>query len=169
MAERKIQEYKKESVASLTEEFKGHSDFIFSDYRGMTVEQITELRKRLRGTQAAFRVVKNNFAKIALKSLETPDADALLKGPTAVCYVDGETMPAVKILFEAAKTMPLEVKGGIIDVELDFAVNEGSGSVRRLRVGCVSEKIGGSGIVRLNLEKTALVFIGSMLSPLKIS
>ena len=118
MAERKIQEYKKESVASLTEEFKGHSDFIFSDYRGMTVEQITDLRKRLRGSQAAFRVVKNNFAKIALKSLDTPNADDLLKGPTAVCYVDGETMPAVKILFEAAKTMPLEVKGGIIDGEV---------------------------------------------------
>lgn len=120
MAERevKIQEYKKESVDSLTEELKGHSDFIFSDYRGMSVEQITELRKQLRANQAVFRVVKNNFARIALKSLETPEVDDLLKGPTAICYVDGETMPAVKVLFEMAKTMPLEVKGGIIDGEI---------------------------------------------------
>lgn len=120
MAERevKIQEYKKESVASLTEEFKGHSDFIFSDYRGMSVEQITELRKQLRANQAVFRVVKNNFAKIALKSLDAPEVDDLLKGPTAICYVDGETMPAVKVLFEMAKTMPLDIKGGIIDGEI---------------------------------------------------
>ncbi len=110
----KIQDYKKEAVSSLKEEFSGVSDFFFSDYRGLTVEQITELRSKLREHNATFRVVKNRFAKIVLDDLEQPKVDDLLKGPTAVCFTKEESGPAVKVLFEMAKDMPLEVKGGIV-------------------------------------------------------
>ncbi len=109
-----IQEYKKESVSSLKSELEGVSDFFFSDYRGLTVEQITELRAKLREHNATFRVVKNRFAKIVLNDLKQPKVDDLLKGPTAVCFTKDESGPAVKVLFEMAKDMPLEVKGGIV-------------------------------------------------------
>ena len=60
-----IQPEKAEAIKLLKEEFKDVENFIFTDYRGLTVEQITELRNKLRETGSVYRVVKNRFAKIA--------------------------------------------------------------------------------------------------------
>ena len=57
---------KEDAVKALRDEFSGYDAFIFTDYRGMTVEQITDIRKNLRKEEAAYRVVKNRYAKIAL-------------------------------------------------------------------------------------------------------
>lgn len=114
--ETKIQQAKVDAIQELVEEFKDVKDFIFTDYRGLTVEQITDLRLKLREQGAKYKVVKNRFAKIALQELERPAADAYLVGPTAVALPEHEVAPIVKVLLDFSKTVPLmQVKGGIVD------------------------------------------------------
>ncbi|MDT4760914.1 50S ribosomal protein L10 [Sphaerochaeta sp. PS] len=107
---------KEEAVKALKDEFAQYSGYIFTDYRGMTVEQITTLRRTLLKKDAAYRVVKNRFAKIALKQLDN-QADDQLVGPTAIALVRGEEANIVaKDLFQAGKDgSPVIVKGAMID------------------------------------------------------
>ncbi len=111
---------KEDAVAALREEFKDYDGFIFTDYRGMTVEQITSIRKDLRKDDAAYRVVKNRYAKIALKELEKSGAEDQMVGPTAVALVKGDSANTVaKVLFGAAKDgVNIQVKGALINGEL---------------------------------------------------
>lgn len=110
---------KEEAVKVLKEEFAEYTGYIFTDYRGMTVEQITDLRHQLRAKNAAYRVVKNRFAKIAFNDLDRGGAEAHMVGPTAVALSKGEETGAVaKLLFEFAKSEPITVKGAIVDGDL---------------------------------------------------
>lgn len=111
----KIQPEKSEAIKSLKDDFQEVKDFIFTDYRGLTVEQITELRTKLRANNATYKVVKNRFAKIALSDLEKADAGKYLVGPTAVALSANDTSEVAKTLLEFAKNSPMEVKGGIVD------------------------------------------------------
>ena len=107
---------KEDAVAALKEEFAGYDGFIFTDYRGMTVEQITDIRKSLRKDDAAYRVVKNRYAKIALKNLDKGGAEDQMVGPTAVALVKGDSANVVaKVLFSAAKDgVNVQVKGALL-------------------------------------------------------
>ena len=111
----KMQQYKVDAVQAIREEFEDIKDFFFTDYRGMSVEQITELRTKLREKNATLKVVKNRFAKIALKELDKSDVADLLVGPTAVALSTEEAGPVAKLLLEYAKDMPIEVKGALVD------------------------------------------------------
>ncbi len=112
----KVQENKKEAVADLRAKFEGVSNFIFADYRGLTVAQITEIRKKLRESDADFKVVKNRFAKIAMRDLGFTEVDDFLKGPTAVAAVPEESNAVAKALFDFKNGgMPLAVKGAYVD------------------------------------------------------
>ena len=73
MAETKIQQYKIDAVAELKGRFEATKDFLFADYRGLSVEQITALRDKLRAAGAEFHVVKNAFAKIAFQQMDHED------------------------------------------------------------------------------------------------
>lgn len=120
----KLNSDKTEAVNMLQDAFSKNDDFFFADYRGMTVEQMKELRTGLSEKNASFRVVKNRFAKIAFNNLEKPAEVAdLLKGPTAVTLVQGDSGAAAKVLFTLAKDMPLEIKGGLVGKDL-FGTNE---------------------------------------------
>lgn len=114
----KIQPDKVEAINALKADFDGIDNFIFTDYRGLTVEQITALRNKLRETGATYKVVKNRFAKIALKELDKPEVGDMLVGPTAVVISGDEAGVAAKELFAFAKDAPVEVKGGIIGEEV---------------------------------------------------
>lgn len=111
----RVNSAKKEAVQSLKDSFSGVNDYIFTDYRGLTVEQITELRTKLRELDAEYHVIKNNFAKLALKDMEMPVVDDYLVGPTAVALTRDESGPVAKELLKLAKDWPLEVKGGIVN------------------------------------------------------
>jgi large subunit ribosomal protein L10 len=113
---KKQQEYKVKAIGELKEAFQGEgTDFIFADYRGLTVEQITALRKQLRGKEALFRVVKNNFARLAFEELKTPDLSAYFVGPTAVAVAPRDSNEVAKILFDFTKEVPaLKVKGALV-------------------------------------------------------
>ena len=111
---------KEDAVKVLRDEFEGYDGFIFTDYRGMTVEQITNLRRSLRKEDAAYRVVKNRYAKIALKNLDKSGAEDQMKGPTAVALIKGDTANTVaKTLFAANKDgVSIVVKGALLGDEV---------------------------------------------------
>jgi len=111
---------KEAAVKSLHDEFAGYNGFIFTDYRGMTVEQISKIRKELMKSQGNYRVVKNRFAKIALNQLDHKGCDAHLKGPTGIALVKGDTTNVIaKELFAAKEDgSPIDIKGALIDGQI---------------------------------------------------
>jgi large subunit ribosomal protein L10 len=112
---KKIQENKTKAIGALKDSFSAADDFIFTDYRGLTVEQITALRKNLRAKEVEYKVIKNNFARIAFEQLSTPDVSAYLTGPTAVAISPRDANEVAKILFDFAKEVPaLQVKGALV-------------------------------------------------------
>ena len=112
---KKLQDNKVVSINELKELFKNSTDFVFTNYRGLTVEQITALRKLLRAKEAQFKVVKNNFARIAFEQLSAPDVSKYLAGPTAIAISPKDTNEVAKLLLDFSKEAPaLELKGGLI-------------------------------------------------------
>ena len=112
---KKIQETKTKAIGELKDSFSVAKDFVFTDYRGLTVEQITNLRKNLRAKEVQYKVVKNNFARIAFEQLSTPDVSTYLIGPTAVAISPKDSNEVAKILFDFTKEAPaLKVKGALV-------------------------------------------------------
>ena len=112
---KKLQESKTKAIEELKESFGVSEDYIFTDYRGLNVEQITALRKNLRAKDVQFKVVKNNFARIAFEQLSAPDVSGYLTGPTAVAISPKDANEVAKILLDFAKEVPaLKVKGGLL-------------------------------------------------------
>jgi large subunit ribosomal protein L10 len=111
----KIQQHKVEALEALKTMFTENKDFIFTDYRGLSVDQITRLRGKLRERQAEYRVVKNRYAKLAFQQLEMPDVADLLVGPTAIALMQDDSSAVAKVLYDFAKEAPVGVKGAIVD------------------------------------------------------
>jgi len=112
---KKIQENKTKAIGELKDTLSKANDYIFTEYRGLTVEQITGLRKQLRAKEVEYKVIKNNFAKIAFEQLKTPDVSSYLVGPTAVAITPRDANEVAKILFDFLKEVPaLKVKGALI-------------------------------------------------------
>jgi large subunit ribosomal protein L10 len=112
---KKIQESKTKAIGELKDSLSAAKDFIFTEYRGLTVEQITNLRKQLRTKDVKYKVVKNNFAQIAFKQLSDQDVSKYLVGPTAVAITPKDSNEVAKILFDFLKEVPaLRVKGALI-------------------------------------------------------
>ena len=115
---KKIQDSKTKSIGELKELFGGAdvtNDYIFTEYRGLTVEQITNLRKELRAKGAGYKVIKNNFARLAFEELKKPDVSNYLVGPTAIAVTPKDSNEIAKILINFAKETPaLVVKGGLV-------------------------------------------------------
>jgi large subunit ribosomal protein L10 len=104
------------AVAELTERFQSSSGAVLTEYRGLTVSQLGELRLAL-GTNATFSVVKNTLTKIAANEAGvTTELTDLLTGPSAIAFVQGDVVEAAKGLRDFAKANPLLViKGGVLD------------------------------------------------------
>jgi len=113
---KKVQDVKVKSIGKTKDSFSVSHDFIFTDYRGLTVEQITNLRRQLREKGAQYKVVKNNFARIAFQELSAPgEVAGYLKGPTAIAIAPKDANEVAKILVDFTKEAPaLQVKGGLL-------------------------------------------------------
>jgi large subunit ribosomal protein L10 len=111
---RKVQQYKTDAVTKLKEYLGATPDLIFSDFRGLTFPQMTELRAKLTEKGTAYRVVRNAFARIAMKEAGLPDASAMLEGPTALAFLGRDPSPAAKVIVDFTKAAPLSIKGGVI-------------------------------------------------------
>jgi large subunit ribosomal protein L10 len=124
MAEtKKRQQHKVEAVSKLKEHFGAAPDLIFSDFRGLTFPQMTELRAKLTEKGTAYRVVRNTFARIAMKEAGLPDASSWLEGPTALAFLGKDPSPAAKVMLDFTKGAPLHIKGGVISGKL-FSARE---------------------------------------------
>lgn len=91
---------------------------ILTDYRGLTVAEVTNLRKKLRDVDAEYHVVKNTLFKIALGDQSTPELDNLLTGPTAIAFAKGDVVAPTKAVIDfltALKKPEIKLKGGFID------------------------------------------------------
>lgn len=116
---KKVQEAKTKAIKDAKETLSEYNDFIFADYRGMTVEQITRLRKKLREQNATLKVIKNNFARIAFEQMEIDNVAEYLKGPTVIAMSKEDSNVVAKTLFDFAKEVPvLSVKGACVDKEI---------------------------------------------------
>jgi len=103
------------AVAELTEEFKSSAGAVLTEYRGLTVAQLRELRGAL-GDDVKYAVVKNTLTKIAAKDAGVEVFDALLEGPSAIAFIKGDPVVAAKGLRDFAKAHPkLVIKGGVLD------------------------------------------------------
>jgi large subunit ribosomal protein L10 len=103
------------AVAEITEEFRASNAAVLTEYRGLTVGQLKQLRRSL-GQDTTYAVVKNTLTKIAAKDAGVVGFDDLLVGPTAIAFIKGDAVAAAKGIDTFAKENPLLViKGGIMD------------------------------------------------------
>ncbi len=117
MANQKIIEQKKQVVEEIANKMKESASYIFFEYRGLTVPETNELRKKLRESESEFKIYKNTLSKRALESLNIDLSDQL-NGPKAIAFGKDAIAP-IKTLSEFAKEHnQLEIKVGVIDGEI---------------------------------------------------
>jgi large subunit ribosomal protein L10 len=151
----KIRLDKPRAVAELSEQFRGSSATLLTEYRGLTVAQITELRRSL-GTGTTYEVAKNTLAKRAAAEAGISGLDALFSGPTALAFVSGDPVEAAKGLREFAKTHPLLViKGGVFEGKAISAAEVGKIADLDSREVLLSKL---AGAMKANLSKAAGLF-----------
>ncbi len=96
-----VQQYKIDAVEAIVNKFKQSKHLIFTEYKGLNVEQITELRKKLYDANSELRIIKNRLAKIAYKKLELDFKDEWFKGPVAlVLCKDDDFVNKVSIIYK---------------------------------------------------------------------
>jgi len=106
---------KTSAVAEIKEHFEASSAAVITEYRGLTVKQVSDLRRAL-GRDTTYAVVKNTLTKLAAADAGVAIDESLLTGPTAIAFVKGDPVEAAKGLRDFAKTNPLLiVKGGVLD------------------------------------------------------
>ena len=103
------------AVEELAELFRNSSSAVFTEYRGLTVEEITNLRRAL-GENATYAVAKNTLTAIAAQQAGVTALEGKLTGPTAIAFVSGETIDVAKVIRDFAKDHDkLVIKGGYMD------------------------------------------------------
>jgi large subunit ribosomal protein L10 len=103
------------AVAELVESFQESAGAVLTEYRGLTVRQLQDLRRAL-GENADYAVVKNTLTKIAAGEAGVEGFDDLLTGPTAIAFINGDVVEAAKGLRDFAKANPsLVIKGGFLE------------------------------------------------------
>ena len=103
------------AVAELTEKFQGSSGAVLTEYRGLTVKALKDLRRSL-GDDATYAVSKNTLTTIAARQAGVPGVEPLLSGPTAIAFIEGDAVAVAKGLRDFARANPLLIiKGGVLD------------------------------------------------------
>ena len=107
---------KQEEVKELADKFKTAKIVLLTDYRGINVTDVTNLRNDLRNAKAEYKVIKNNIVKRALEANGESGLDAVLEGPTAVIYTDEDYLEPLKAIYKFAKENEFyKIKGGMIE------------------------------------------------------
>jgi large subunit ribosomal protein L10 len=146
---------KTEKVAALKGRIEGSSALLLAEYRGLSVHDATELRRSLADT-ARFAVVKNTLMQRASAEAGIGALDALLDGPTAVAFVDGDVVTAAKRVVDAGKKYPaLILKGGYLDGRVLDAAEAASLATLESREVMLS-KI--AGLLKSDLSRAAAAF-----------
>jgi len=151
----KIRIDKGAAVAELTDNFRNSSATLLTEYRGLTVSQITTLRRAL-GKTTNYSVTKNTLAKRAATDAGIDGLDALFTGPTALAFVSGDPVEAAKSLRDFAKANPhLIIKGGVFEGKAISAAEVSKIADLESREVLLAKLAGG---MKANLSKAAALF-----------
>ncbi|MEH7442738.1 50S ribosomal protein L10 [Heyndrickxia sp. MSNUG] len=112
----KVIEVKKQIVDEIAGKLKESKSTVVVDYRGLTVSEVTELRKQLREAGVEFKVYKNSMTRRAAEAAELADLNTSLTGPNAIAFSTEDVIAPAKILSEFAKKHDaLEIKAGVVE------------------------------------------------------
>jgi len=111
---------KVEIVSELTEKMKRTQLAVVADYRGFTVAELTELRKKLRDNGAELIVAKNTLLRLAARNTGRENLEQYLEGPTAIAFAYDDVSKVAKVLLDASKSTPkpLVIRGGLLGTSL---------------------------------------------------
>ena len=150
---------KVERVAELKERIEGSGALLLTEYRGLTVSEISELRRSLAEGGASFAVVKNTLMQRAASEAGISELEPLLSGPSAVTFVDGDPVAAAKSVVKAQKLFPaLILKGAYLDGRVLSAEEATSLADLESREVMLS-KI--AGLMKGEMSKAAALFQGA--------
>ena len=148
-----------ERVAELKQQIEGANALLLTEYRGLTVEEITELRRSLRDVDASLAVIKNTLMQRAANDAGIAELDELLSGPSAVAFINGDVVAVAKKLKDASKQFPsLVIKGGYMDgAALDAAGASALADLESREV--MLSKI--AGLLKMEMSRAAATFIAA--------
>ena len=116
MPSQKVLQEKEQIVAGIAEQFKTAVSGVFVDYCGLSVEEDTQLRNKLREAGVEYKVIKNTLARFAAKEVGFDELDPILNGPTSLAISMTDEVAPAKVIAEFAKTHEqLEIKAGFLD------------------------------------------------------
>ncbi len=148
---------KVERVGELKERIQGSDALLLTEYRGLTVSDITELRRSLAEGGARFAVVKNTLMQRAAADASIDELEALLEGPTAVAFVFGDPVAAAKKVVDAAKKFPaLILKGAYMDGRVLSAAEAKSLAELESREVMLSKV---AGMLKSEMSRAAAMFV----------
>ena len=107
---------KEQMIGDLHKQVEKFKAVVLTNYRGLNVEQLSQLRNRLREEKISFNVVKNTLMKLASKGTDLEKLNDYFEGPTAVAIAYGDPIPLAKILSDFQKTQPLlQIKAALVE------------------------------------------------------
>ena len=166
MADKPVRSDKATAVAELTEHFRSAQATVLTEYRGLTVAQLKQLRRSL-GTGTTYAVTKNTLAKRAAADAGIDGIEELFTGPTALAFVSGDVVDAAKGLREFAKTHPLLViKGGVFEGRAMSATEVGKLADLESREVLLARL---AGAMKANLSKAAALFQAPLLKAVRLA
>ncbi|HEX5997086.1 MAG TPA: 50S ribosomal protein L10 [Jiangellales bacterium] len=155
MADKPVRADKANAVAELTEHFRSAGATVLTEYRGLTVAQLTQLRRAL-GRETTYEIAKNTLAKRAAVNAGIDGLDELFTGPTALTFVSGDVVEAAKGLRDFAKSNPrLVIKGGVFEGKAISAAEVTRLADLESREVLLAKLAGG---MKANLSKAAALF-----------
>lgn len=150
---------KVERVAELRDRIEGSDALLLTEYRGLTVSEIGELRRSLAEGGTKFSVVKNTLMRRAVNDAGRAELETLLQGPSAVAFVAGDPVAAAKSVVDAAKRFPtLVLKGGYMDgkvLSADDAKALASLESREVMLSKIA------GLMKSEMTKAAALLVGA--------
>jgi large subunit ribosomal protein L10 len=150
---------KQAAVAEITDRFRASNAAVLTEYRGLTVAQLTTLRKSI-GANATYAVVKNTLTSIAAKDAGITVLDGDLNGPTAIAFVTGDPVEAAKGLRDFARLHPaLVIKGGVLDGKALSADDVRKLADLESREVLLAKL---AGAMKANLNKAAYLFVAPL-------
>jgi large subunit ribosomal protein L10 len=150
---------KVERVAELKERIDGSAALLLTEYRGLTVSEITELRRSLAEGGASFSVVKNTLMRRAAADAGIAELEAMLIGPSAITFVDEDPVAAAKSVVKAQKLYPaLVLKGGYMDGHV-LSADEAKALADLESREVMLSKI--AGLLKSDMSKAAALLVGA--------
>jgi len=150
---------KLERVGELKKRIEGSDALLLTEFRGLTVSDITELRRSLAEGGTRFAVVKNTLMQRAAVDASIDELESLLEGPTAVAFVVGDPVAAAKKVVDAAKKFPsLILKGGYMDGRV-LSADEARGLADLESREVMLSKV--AGLLKSEISRAAAVFVSA--------